>query len=134
LKNTKRGPICASYIKVADKRVSRRERFAESVSSNQHSSLSSYLVCYLNSKNCSLIIRAVESASAIVTRSSKALDVFSQSLERAYFEASEGAEDLVDHQVHFSVSQLKTGDTTACEWEPELHELPSKAFQAQLLH
>jgi hypothetical protein len=43
-------------------------------------------------------------------------DVFSQSLEGAYFEASEGAEGLVDHQVHFSVSQLETGDSTAFKW------------------
>jgi hypothetical protein len=62
------------------------------------------------------------------------LDVFSQSLDRAYFQGSQGTEGLVDHQVHFSVSQLETGDTPACMWEPELHELQSKAFQAQLLH
>jgi hypothetical protein len=33
-----------------------------------------------------------------------------------------------------SVSHLETGDIIAFKWEPELHELPSKAFQAQLLH
>jgi hypothetical protein len=53
------------------------------------------------------------------------LDTFSQSLERAYFEGSEGAEGFVDHQIYFSVSQLETGDTRAYKWEPELHELPS---------
>jgi hypothetical protein len=80
------------------------------------------------------MIRAVESASAEVTRSKPTSDVFSQSLEGLYFEGSEGAEGFVDNQVHFSVSQLKTGDSTACKWEPELHDLPSKALQAQLLH
>jgi hypothetical protein len=78
--------------------------------------------------NSSYMARAVESASAVVTRSKPTFDQSSQSLEGAYFEASEGAEGLVDHQVHFSVSQLETGDSTAYKWEPELHELPSKAF------
>jgi hypothetical protein len=82
--------------------------------------------------NCSFLIRAVESPSVVVTRTSRTTDTFSQSLERAYFEASEGAEGPVYHKVHFSVSQLETGDSIACKWEPELHELPSKAFQAQL--
>jgi hypothetical protein len=80
------------------------------------------------------ITRAVESASVVVTRSIAALDFFSQSLEGAYFEGSEGVEGLVEHQVHFSVSQLETGDGLATKWEPDLHELPSKAVQAQLLH
>jgi hypothetical protein len=51
------------------------------------------------------------------------LDAFSQSLEGAYFEGSEGAEGLLDHQVHFSVSQLKPGDNIACICESELQEL-----------
>jgi hypothetical protein len=84
--------------------------------------------------NSSFIIRAVESASVVVTRSKPTLDVFSQSLEWAYFGASEGTECLLDHQVHFSVSQLEAGDTTPYIEESELHELSSKAFQAQLLH
>jgi hypothetical protein len=57
-----------------------------------------------------------------------------QSLERAYYEGSEGAEGVLDHQVHFSVYQLETGDGIAWKWEPELHELPSKAVQIQLLY
>jgi hypothetical protein len=67
------------------------------------------------------------------TRSTPTTDICSQSLLRAYFEGSEGAEGVLDHQVHFSVSQLETGDTFTCKWEPELHELPSKALQAQPL-
>jgi hypothetical protein len=78
--------------------------------------------------------RAVKSASVVVTHSIPTLDVFSQSPKGAYFEGSEGAEGLVDHQVHFSVTQLETGDTMASRRESELHELPSKAIQAQLLH
>jgi hypothetical protein len=70
----------------------------------------------------------------VVTRSSPTTDTYSQRLEWAYFEASEGTEGLADHQVHFSVAQLETGNTPASKWEPELHELPSKTFQAQLLH
>jgi hypothetical protein len=81
------------------------------------------------------LTRAVESASAIVTpqllvtRSKPTLDLdaFSQSLDGAYFGGSEGEEGVLDHQVHFSVAQLETGDTPAYKWEPELHELPSKA-------
>jgi hypothetical protein len=80
------------------------------------------------------MIRAVESASVVVTHTVPTLDFFSQILEREYFEGSEEAEGLVDHQVHFSVSQLETGDNIACKWEPELHELPNKTLQAQLLH
>jgi hypothetical protein len=70
--------------------------------------------------NGSIQPRAVESPSVVVTHS-KTSDAFSQSLEGAYFEASEGAEGPPDHQVYFSVSQLETGDITACKWEPELH-------------
>jgi hypothetical protein len=63
------------------------------------------------------------------------MDAFSQNLEGAYFGASERADGFVDHQVHFSsVSQLETGDKLANKWESELHDLPSKALQAQLLH
>jgi hypothetical protein len=54
----------------------------------------------------------------LVTHSEPILDFFSQSLERAYFEGSEGEEGLVDHQVHFKVSQLETGVKTACKFEP----------------
>jgi hypothetical protein len=76
------------------------------------------------------MIRAVEGASVVVTHSEPTLDVCSQSLEGVYFEGSEGAEGPLDHQEHFSVSQLETGDSTAFKWEPELYELPSKALQA----
>jgi hypothetical protein len=88
---------------------------------------------YLVTTN-SLITRAVESASMVVTRSTHTADIISHSLEGAYFEGSEGAEGLVDYQVHFSVSHHETGDTSPRKWEPELHELPSQALQAQLLH
>jgi hypothetical protein len=57
-----------------------------------------------------------------------------QSWRGANFQGREGAKGLLDYQVHFSVSHLETWDAIACKWEPELHELPSKAFQAQLLH
>jgi hypothetical protein len=70
----------------------------------------------------------------VVTRPKPTQDLSSQSLEFAFFEGSEGAEGLVDYQVHFSVSQLEAGDSITCKWEPELHVLPSKALQAQLLH
>jgi hypothetical protein len=73
--------------------------------------------------NCLYTTTAVEKPSVVVTRSIPTLYVITQSLERKYLEASEGAEGLVDHQVHFSVSQLETGDTHACKGEPELHEL-----------
>jgi hypothetical protein len=75
---------------------------------------------YLVTTSSSLIVRAVESASVVVTHTVPTLDFFSQSLEREYFEGSEGAEGVLDHQVHFSVSQLETGIITACKWEPEL--------------
>jgi hypothetical protein len=55
--------------------------------------------------------REVESASAVVTHSGPKANVFIQSLERAHSQGSEGAEGLVDHQVHFSVSHLETWDT-----------------------
>jgi hypothetical protein len=49
------------------------------------------------------------------------MDAYSQRFEGAYFEGTEGAKGPVDHQVHFSVAQLETGDTLSCKWEPELH-------------
>jgi hypothetical protein len=69
-----------------------------------------------------MLMRAVESACCVVTISTRNPDVISQRLQGAYFEGSEGTEGALDHQVHFSVSQLETGDITACKWEPELHE------------
>jgi hypothetical protein len=76
--------------------------------------------------HCSYPTRAVESAVAVVTLSTPALHVFSQSLEGTYFENSEGAEGLVDYQEHFSVSQLETRDTHAYRGKPQLQDLPSK--------
>jgi hypothetical protein len=70
----------------------------------------------------------------VVTRSRPASDAFSQSLEGVYFEGSEGAEGVINHQVHFSISQLETGATIACKWEPKLADLLSKALQVQFLH
>jgi hypothetical protein len=84
--------------------------------------------------NCSSTIRAVENAFVVVTRSSPTLYFFFQSLEGAYLEASEGAEGLLDHQVHFSVPHLETGDSITLIGKPELHELPLKTYQAQPLH
>jgi hypothetical protein len=48
----------------------------------------------------------------VVTRPKHTLDAFSRCLEGAYFEDSEGVEVVLDHQVHFSVAQLETGDTS----------------------
>jgi hypothetical protein len=70
---------------------------------------------------------------SLVTRSIPTIELFSQSLEGTYLEGSEGTQGLVDHQVHFTVTQLETGDKMS-SGELQLHELPCKSFQAQLLH